>query len=165
VLPFENASQNPQDEFFSFGVAEELIYALDRLPGLEVKARTSTWQFAGSNVSAQQVADSIGATTVLAGRVRRTGDDVRVSVELVRGSDGAILWQDRFEGTVGDLFETRGRIAEGIAGTLQIRLEADEAAPVEVRTGSSEAYDHFLRGRYNLALRNVPAIEDGIRSF
>lgn len=165
VLPFENASRDPDDEFFSRGVAEELIYALDRLPGLEVKARTSTWQFAGSTVSAQQVADSIGATSVLAGRVRRSGDDVRISVELVRGSDGGVLWQDRFEGTVDDLFETQGRIAEAIAGTLQIRLEADEDAPVEIATGNGEAYEHFLRGRYGLALRNPSAIEAAIRSF
>lgn len=165
VLPFENVGLSPEDEFFSHGIAEELIYALDRLPGLEVKARTSTWQFAGSNVSAQQVADSIDASSVLAGRVQRTGGDVRISVELVRGSDGAILWQDRFLGTVDDLFDTQAQIAEAIAGTLQIRLEADEAASIDFGTESSEAYDHFLRGRYNLALRNVPAIEAAIRNF
>jgi len=165
VLPFENASPDPNNEFFSQGIAEELIYALDRLPGLEVKARSTTWQFAGSRASAQQVADSIDATSVLAGRVQRSGDDVRIAVELVRGSDGGVLWQDRFEGTVDDVIETQGRIAEAIAGALQIRLEADEAVAVEAGTGSPEAYDHYLRGRYNLAQRNVPAIRDGIGDF
>lgn len=165
VLPFENIGANADDEFFSQGIAEELIYALDRLPGLEVKARSSTWQFAGSNVSAQQVADSIAATSVLAGRVQRSGDDVRISVELVRGSDGGLLWQDRFESTVDDLFETQARIAGAIAGILQIRMDADQRVPARVTTGSSEAYDHFLRGRYNLALRSAPAIEDAIRGF
>lgn len=164
VLPFENAGLDPDDDFFSQGVAEELIYSLDRLPGLEVKARTSTWQFAGSSISAQQIADSIDATAVLAGRVQRSGDEVRIAVELVRGSDGGVLWQDRFEGTVDDVFETQGRIAEAIAGTLQIRLEADAFSP-QADTRSAEAYDHYLRGRYHLAQRNVPAIRDGIRDF
>ncbi len=164
ILPFENASPDPDNEFFSHGIAEELIYALGKIPDLDVKARSSTWQFAGSSISAQQVADSIGATSILAGRVRRSGDAVDIAIELVGGADGDVIWTDRFEGSVDDIFETQARIAEEIAGALQVRLAADGAS-AGPRTIDSEAYDHFLRGRYNLALRTRPSILEAVRNF
>jgi TolB-like protein len=88
-FPLVASLPDPDNEYFSDGLAEALIDALNRIPGLEAAPRTSTWQFKGANLPAQTIADSIGVSAVLAGSVRRAGDDIRISIELVSGKDGA----------------------------------------------------------------------------
>jgi serine/threonine-protein kinase len=165
VLPFVNSSPDADYEYFSDGIAEELISAIGQMPGVHVAARTSTWQFKGSNLPAQQIADSISVSSVLAGSVRRRGEDVRISAELVNGTDGELLWSNQFEVTVDDLFEAETQIATAIADALQIRLTADEVAQAGRQPRNAQAYDHYLRGRYSLALRTIPGIQEAIGHF
>ncbi|MDX1395232.1 MAG: hypothetical protein R3195_12620 [Gemmatimonadota bacterium] len=164
VLPFANTSADPDNEYFSDGLAEALIDALNRIPGLEASPRTSTWQFKGVNLPAQTIADSIGVSAVLAGSVRRAGNDVRISVELVSGDDGRSLWSGRYDATLDDLFATQDRISSEIAGALQVRFVVDDELP-EARTASSRAYDHYLLGRFNMAQRTIETLTAAIDNF
>jgi len=164
VLPFENSSPDPEDEYLSDGIAEEIIVALRRVPGVDVAARTSSWQFKGTNPSPRQVADSIGVSSVVAGTVRRSGGDVRITVELI-SADGRPLWSDQYEVMVDDLFATQDRISESIANALQIRFTADERAAGDDGETDPAAYDHYLRGRYNLALRSLSGFYEAIDDF
>ncbi|MDX1395026.1 MAG: protein kinase [Gemmatimonadota bacterium] len=159
VLPFANTNLGPEGEYLSDGIAEDLIQALRRLPNLDVAAQTSTWQFKGANLSAPQVADSIGVAAVLAGRVRRTTDGFRITCELVRGSNGEVIWSSQYDAEAGGLFDTHDAIVEAMAGALQVRVSADDLLSTRIRSSNPTAYDRFMRGRHHLALRGRPDLD------
>ena len=163
VVPFENSSPDSDDQYLSDGLAEAVIVALRSIPDIDVAARSSSWQFKGSNAPPRVVADSLGVSSVVAGTLRRSGDEVRITVELV-AADGEPLWSEQFQVTVDDLFATQDRISRSIANTFRIRLTEDQRSDNR-RPENPEAYNLYLRGRYNLALRTVPAILEATRNF
>jgi eukaryotic-like serine/threonine-protein kinase len=144
VLPFANMSQNADDEFFSDGLAEEIINALVQVPGLKVIARTSAFAFKGKNEDIRKIAETLGVTNVLEGSVRRAGSRVRVTAQLIHAHDGTHLWSQRYDRELADIFAVQDEIAAAIAGALKLKLSA---AP-ERRMPSMPAYEAYLRYRY-----------------
>jgi TolB-like protein len=115
VLPFANISRDPDDEYFSDGLAEEIINQLAQIPGLKVIARTSAFAFKGQHTDIRKIADALGVTTVLEGSVRRSGTRIRVTAQLIAAADGAHLWSQRYDRELADVFDVQDDIAEAIA--------------------------------------------------
>ena len=144
VLPFANMSQSADDEFFSDGLAEEIINALVQVPGLKVIARTSAFAFKGKNEDIRKSAETLGVTNVLEGSVRRAGSRIRVTAQLILAHDGTHLWSQRYDRELADIFAVQDEIAAAIAGALKLKLSP---AP-ERRMPSLPAYEAYLRYRY-----------------
>jgi TolB-like protein/Tfp pilus assembly protein PilF len=156
VLPFVNASNNPEEQYFSDGISEEIINALARLPGLHVAARTSSFQFAGSRGGAElvDIARQLGVETLVEGSVRRAGDAVRVTANLINAEDGFQMWSESFDRKMTDIFAIQDEIAGAIAAALHVRLVKDGSLEPSVpRTASIDAYNLYLLGRYHLEKR------------
>jgi eukaryotic-like serine/threonine-protein kinase len=144
VLPFENLSGDAENEYFSDGLAEEIINALTRVRGLKVIARTSAFAFKGKHEDVRQIARALGVTNVLEGGVRKAGRRIRVTAQLISAGDGSHVWSDRFDRELEDVFAVQDEIASAITGALQVRLSA-ESAPPKRRTPDLPAYEEYLK--------------------
>lgn len=151
VLPFADMSPEGDQEYFSDGMSEELIDALTKIPGLRVTARTSSFQFKGERRDIRDVGRALGVTHVVEGSVRKSGDRLRITAQLVDTTDGYHLWSQRYDRDLRDIFEIQDEIACSIARELKIRLADPTAALERPRTENLEAYDFYLRGRVCLA--------------
>jgi TolB-like protein/Flp pilus assembly protein TadD len=151
VLPFADMSPESDQEYFSDGMSEELIDALTKIPGLRVTARTSSFQFKGERRDIREVGRALGVTHVLEGSVRKSGDRLRITAQLVDTTDGYHLWSERYDRDLSDIFEIQDEIAASIVSELRIRLADPSAALERPRTDNLEAYDHYLRARVCLA--------------
>jgi serine/threonine-protein kinase len=147
VLPFANMSRDADDEYFSDGLAEEIINALTQIAGLKVIARTSAFAFKGKNEDIRKIAEALGVTNVLEGSVRRAGTRLRVTAQLIHAADGTHLWSQRYDRELTDVFAVQDEIAAAIAAALQVKLtgKAITARPYEPNLS---AYEAFLRGRH-----------------
>jgi len=143
VLPFANLSRDADDDYFSDGLAEEIINALTRVPGLKVIARTSAFAFKGKNEDIRRIAHTLGVTHLLEGSVRRAGGRVRVTAQLIHAADGAHRWSQRYDREMSDIFAVQDDIAAAIAGALKLQL----APASERRMPSLPAYEAYLRYR------------------
>ena len=144
VLPFADMSPGKDHEWFSDGVAEEIINALTHVPGLVVIARTSAFAFKGKNEDIRRIAETLGVAHVLEGSVRRAGSRVRVTAQLITAANGSHLWSERFDREMADVFAVQDEIASAIAATLQVKLAG---APATHRryTPTLPAYEAFLK--------------------
>ena len=149
ILPFSNLTSDPENEYLGVGLAEELINAVSRFGGVKVIARTSSFSFRGRNMEVPQIAQILGVRNVLEGSVRRAGDRVRVTVQLVSAKDGSHLWAQRFDRRMTDILDLQDEIAASIAGALQLRLLGNHSKAVR-RVGNIEAYELNLAGRVHL---------------
>jgi serine/threonine-protein kinase len=157
VLPFRNMSADPQNEYFSDGMTEEIISALSAIEALRVASRTSSFAFKGRDEDVRQIGAALGVRTVLEGSVRQAGRKIRITAQLVDVSDGYHLWSDKYDREIEDIFAVQDEIARAIAGTLKVRLlPAEEARLTERATGDVEAYNHYLKGRYHFNRREPP---------
>jgi len=148
VLPFANLSGDPAQDYFSDGLSEELIDALARLGSLQVVARTSSFQFKGQRPDSALIGAKLGVAYLLDGSVRREGDTVRVSSELVTASTGFTRWSQTFERKLTDVFAVQDGISRDVAQALELRLVGPDAAALSRGgTESAEAYDAYLKGR------------------
>jgi TolB-like protein/tRNA A-37 threonylcarbamoyl transferase component Bud32/Tfp pilus assembly protein PilF len=147
VLPFANISGDPEQEYFSDGLTEEIINALVRIPGLRVIARTSAFAFKGRNTDVRRIAETLGVSNVLEGSVRRSGKRIRVIAELITAADGSHLWSERFDRELADVFEMQDEISESIARTLQAKL-TPESAPRPRYVPKLAAHEALLRAWY-----------------
>jgi eukaryotic-like serine/threonine-protein kinase len=146
VLPFANMSGDKENEYFSDGLAEEIINELTHLPGLKVIARTSAFAFKGKNEDIRVIAEKLGVTKVLEGSVRRSGDRMRVTAQLISAADGTHMWSERYDRPVADVFAIQDEIAQEIAKALQMKMAAKKAV-LRAYTPPLQAYEAFLRGR------------------
>jgi len=147
VLPFANTGGDPDNEFFSDGITEEIISALTRVPGLDVVARTSAFAFKGKSLDVRTIGGQLGVTAVLEGSVRRVGKRIRVTAQLVNVADGFQLWSERYDREVEDIFAIQDEISQTIAATLTEQLVPRTAV---VRAEPDvEAYTLYLKGRYH----------------
>jgi TolB-like protein/Flp pilus assembly protein TadD len=151
VLPFADMSPEGDQEYFSDGMSEELIDALTKIPGLRVTARTSSFQFKGERRDIREVGQVLGVTHVLEGSVRKAGDRLRITAQLVDTTDGYHLWSERYDRDLDDIFQVQDEIARSIARELKVRLADPTAALERPRTDNLEAYDYYLRARVCLA--------------
>jgi serine/threonine protein kinase len=148
VLPFVNRSPNPDDEYFSDGLSEELISALSKLEGLKVTARSSAFQFRGQDVDVREVGRKLGVETVLEGSVRVAGNRLRITAQLIDCSNGYQLWSERYDGEMKDIFDTQDEIAQAITGALRVELgSGSDVRLVKRGTDDADAYHLYLRGR------------------
>jgi adenylate cyclase len=148
VLPFVNMTHDPEDEYFSDGLAEELINALNQIEKLRVASRTSAFAFRGRNEDIRGIGEKLNVQTVLEGSVRRMGKRLRVHAHLVNVADGYHLWSQNYDRQLEDVFEIQDEIAASIAGALRVILSDSEKRALErVPTEDVEAYDLYLRGR------------------
>jgi len=148
VLPFVNMSGDPEQEYFSDGMTEDLITDLSKISGLFVIARNSTFVYKGKPVKIRQVAEELGVRYVLEGSVRRAGDQVRINAQLVDSTTGQHLWAERYDGSMRDVFSLQDKINQKITAALAVKLTAGEKALVTQKgTNDPAAYEEFLRGR------------------
>ncbi len=165
VLPFENVNRDSTTDYFSDGMAEELISALGRLRGLRVASRTSTFAMKGQIGGLADVGKKLGVQTVLEGSVRRYGDQVRVSARLVDVARDSTLWGAEYTNELKNVLFVQDTIARAIVSALSIALGETGTGLSRPHSGDPEAYDAYLRGRYFLGRRNPASIATAIRSF
>lgn len=150
VLPFANLSTDQDNEYFSDGLAEEIINALTRVPGLRVTARTSAFAFRGRKEDARKIGEILGVGAILEGSVRRAGNRIRVAAQLIDARDGYHLWSEQYDRKMMDIFALQDQISQAIVGQLKAQLGG--AGPLLVRKAANiEAYDAYLKGRYHYA--------------
>jgi len=148
VLPFVNMSSDRENEYFSDGLAEELIAVLSKIEGLRVASRTSAFAFKGRNEDVRKIGEQLGVRTVLEGSVRKAGSRLRISAQLVNVTDGYQLWSETYDRQLEDLFAIQDEIARSIAQALRLILsEKDRRNLKRVVTGDVRAYEYYLRGR------------------
>jgi TolB-like protein len=155
VLPFVNMSEDPSNEYFSDGLSEEILNSLSRIPRLYVPARTSSFQFKGDDLDVVRVASELGVATVLEGSVRKSGNRIRVTAQLINGVDGYQLWSQTYDRELADIFAIQSEIADAIASALKIQLTAQQklAATQAPPTSNLDAYEAYLLGRFELNKR------------
>lgn len=146
VLPFANMSGDSEQEYFSDGLTEEIINALAQIPGLKVIARTSAFAFKGQNIDVRRIAETLGVAHVLEGSVRKSGNRVRMTAQLIAAADGSHLWSERYDAELADIFAVQDATATAIAGALQLKL----AVGPRKHTPALPAYEEFLRARHHL---------------
>ncbi len=147
VLPFQNLSADPKQEYFADGMVEEVTTALSRVRWLFVIARNSSFTYKGRAVDVKQVGRDLGVRYVLEGSVRKAGSRLRITAQLIDASNGAHLWADRFGGTLEDIFDLQDQVAASVVGAITPRLEQAEIERAAHKpTESLDAYDYFLRG-------------------
>ncbi len=161
VLAFENLSDDKANEYFSDGISEELLNVLAKIPGLKVSARTSAFYFKGKEVPIPEIAQKLGVAYVVEGSVRKSGDKVRITAQLIKAADGFHVWSDTFTRDLKDIFAVQDEIAGLIAQQLQIKLGATKAA----RAVDPEAHRFMLEGRYFLTPRTTAGFEQAERAF
>jgi adenylate cyclase len=163
VLPFANISGDPEQEYFADGMVEEIITALSRIRWLFVIARNSTFTYKGQAVDVKQVGRELGVRYVLEGSVRKGGNRVRITAQLINAVSGTHLWADRFDGSLEDVFELQDKVASGVAGVIEPTLQAAETARSANRpTSDLTAYDLYLRG-YAMVLSSARQIPEALR--
>ncbi len=147
VLPFNNMSDDPLQEYFSDGISEDIITDLSKISGLIVIARNSSFTYKGKSVNAQQIGRALRVRYLLEGSVRKAGDQVRINAQLIDASTGHHLWADRYDGDMSDIFALQDRITSKIIFALSLKLTASEQkALADKGTDNIEAYDAFLKG-------------------
>jgi len=149
VLPFVNMSPDPENEYFGDGLAEELINALTQLKRLHVAARTSAFRFRGRETDIREIGQQLNVSTILEGSVRKAGNRLRITAQLINIADGYHLWSERYDREMEDIFTIQDEITAAIIDQLKVRLVKKEGEPLVKRyTENLEAYSLYLKGRY-----------------
>jgi adenylate cyclase len=166
VLPFVNMSDDKENEYFSDGISEEILNLLVKLPKLRVASRTSTFAFKGKDMSIPEVARHVGVETVLEGSIRRAGDRVRITAQLIDAATDSHLWSDTYDRELKDVFAIQDDIAQSIADALEMTLTPKERRSIQnVATADTGAYDYYLRGRSYMYTMTQRDYEHAINMF
>jgi TolB-like protein/Tfp pilus assembly protein PilF len=166
VLPFVNMSTDAENEFFSDGISEEILNVLASIPDLKVAARTSAFAYKGTNTKISQIARELGVNHVLEGSVRKSGNQVRVTAQLIKADDGFHLWSANYDRELTNIFAIQDEIAGSIADALKVSLKLESNAAGNL-TGTSniEAYEHYLKGMSLWYQRTVDSLYGSIDEF
>jgi serine/threonine-protein kinase len=149
VLPFVNMSADKNDEYLSDGVSEELITALSKITGLQVKARTSSFAFKGKNEDIQKIGELLHVSHLLEGSVAKAGNKLRITAQLIQASDGNHEWSDTYDREMQDIFAVRSEVAQQVADTLKVRLLGEDKRKIDKKpTENLEAYNLYRQGRF-----------------
>jgi adenylate cyclase len=160
VLPFVDMSENHDQEYFSDGLSEELIDHLTNAPGLKVIARTSSFQFKGKNEDMRVIAQKLGVANLLEGSVRKSGDDVRITVQLIRATDGTHIWSQIYDRNFSAIFKIQDEIARTVADSLRVALQSNDSH--EGRPANTQAYNRLLEGDFFARRNTKPDTEHAI---
>ncbi len=150
VLPFVNMSNDPDQEYFSDGISEELLNLLAKIPSFRVVGRTSSFAFKGRSEDLRLIGESLGVESILEGSVRKSGDRVRITAQLVKTDDGFHLWSETYDRTLDDIFAVQDDIASAVVRELKLTLlgEVPQIAGADRGIDSADAYNAYLRGLY-----------------
>ena len=168
VLPFANMSGDPDNEYFSDGITDDIIGALTQVRGLRVAARASAFSYKGKNEDLATIGRTLGVTTVLQGSVRKAGNKVRVTAQLMNARDGFQLWSERYDRSLDDIFAIQDEIARNIVEHMQSALGLKDETKSELvarPTDDLQAYELFLRGREAVQQRTPPSMRRGLEFF
>jgi TolB-like protein len=161
VLPFTNLSSDQENEYFGDDLAEEILNALSHIPELHVAARSSSFSFKNKGMSVSEIAERLRVATVLEGSVRRAADRLRITVQLIDAKTGYHIWSERFDRQLSDIFEIQDETAGAIAQRLKVTLGSVDTRP----TANIEAYEFYLRGRYEWHQRSPTTTRAAIKDF
>ena len=166
VLPFSNLSPEKEQEYFCDGLSEEIINALSHIRGLRVVARTSAFAFKGKEIDIREVGEKLNVGAVLEGSVRKSGQRLRITAQLVNVEDGYHLWSGQFDREMKDIFDIQAEISLTIVDHLKLKLLKDEKEKILKRyTEDHEAYDYYLKGRYFWYQRYERGMQRGLQYF
>lgn len=167
VLPFTDMSPGHDQEYFADGMAEELLNALSRIPGLKVTGRSSSFAFKNRDVDLRSIAQQLGVTHILEGSVRTSGNQLRVTAQLINAEDGFQLWTQEFDGDLSDIFVVQDEISSQVVAGLKLHIGSSGSAglPKFPKTGNMQAYDEYLLGRFHLARRTPQSILQANNAF
>jgi serine/threonine-protein kinase len=166
VLPLLNESGDPNDEYFSDGLSEELIAALAQVRGLKVIGRSSSFRFKGKKQDSKVIGEKLGVSTLLEGTVRKQGDKVRIVAELVNAADGTELWTRTFDRELKDIFAVQAEIAEAVATSLELTVLGTQDKPAKnAATKSVEAHNAYLQGHFYFARGNLEDYRKSVGFF
>ena len=166
ILPFANMSPDPNDEYFADGITEELISTMSNIAGLQVISRTSVMHFKKTSKTMNEIARDLSAGSILEGSVRRAGDKVRVTVQLIDSNTDTHLWAQKYDRTLEDIFAIQSDISTNIADSLKVRLLTNEKERIQkVTTSSADAHLLYLKGRYYWNERTKEGLERALEYF
>ena len=166
VLPFQNMSGDPEQEYFADGMVEDITTALSRIKWLFVIARNSSFTFKGKAVDIKQVGRELGVRYVLEGSVRKAGNRVRITGQLIDAAIGTHLWADRFDGDLDDIFELQDKVTEAVVSAISPKLRQVEFERANRKpTANLTAYDYYLRGSSVISQRNNEVLADALVLF
>jgi TolB-like protein/class 3 adenylate cyclase/Flp pilus assembly protein TadD len=166
VLPFVNLSENPEQEYFTDGMTDDLITDLSKISGLFVIARNSAFTYKGKTVKIRQVAEELGVRYVLEGSVRKVDKRVRINAQLIDAATGGHLWAERYDGVIDDVLNLQDRITGKIVAALAVKLKAGEQEQIaQKHTDNIAAYDAFLQGRSHYVRRTPDDFAAAVRYF
>jgi eukaryotic-like serine/threonine-protein kinase len=163
VLPFTNMSSDAENEFFADGMTEEIINALTQIEELRVVARTSAFSFKGKQIDLRTVGESLNVTTILEGSVRKSGNRLRITAQLINVADGYHLWSERYDRELQDIFEVQDEISKTIANRLKVTLGGGRQEPLlKAGTKNLEAYQLYLKGRFYMNKRTPDGFREAV---
>jgi len=166
VLPFEDYSENADQEYFSRGIAEEILNLLAKTRGLRVAARTSSFAFANSDIDIRDIGKKLNVDNVLEGSIRKSGDKIRITAQLIKIEDGYHLWSETYDRDYSDIFKIQDEISAAITSSLKVQLLGETKQQLEAeRTHNMDAYSAYLIGKERLALLGKDNIEAAIKKF
>mgnify|MGYP000719466051 CR=1 FL=1 len=165
VLPFVNMSTDPENEYFSDGITEEIINALVKVEGLRVTSRTSSFAFKGKNEDIRNIGEQLGVSSLLEGSVRKAGNRVRVTAQLINTNDGYHVFSEVYDRNLEDIFEVQDELSRRIANLLRERFLGEDTPLVRRPTDNMEAYNLYLRGTHSWNQWTPQGVRDGIRFF
>ncbi len=165
VLPFTDMSPKGDQEYFSDGIAEEILNVLAKIPGLKVAGRTSSFKFKGQNENLQLIAEQLNVDHILEGSVRKDGTRIRVTVQLIAADDGFHLWSETYDRELVDIFAIQDEISAAVAEAMKIQLGTGDDTAVVQRVSNAEAYSLYLRGRQFLHARGTENLQKAGKIF
>ena len=167
VLPFENLSRDPDNTYFADGIQDEILTRLSKIADLKVISRTSTQHYKSAPENLPEIARQLGVAHILEGRVQKSGDAVRVNVQLIKAASDSHLWADTFDRKLTDIFSVESEMAKAIADQLRVKLTGQEEQVIAAKpTDSPEAHDAYLRGlAYSLKTIDTPANSQGAQKY
>mgnify|MGYP001812728918 CR=1 FL=1 len=165
VLPFDNMSNDPDQEYFSDGIAEELLNALAKLKNLRVAARTSSFAFKGQNQNITEIGNKLNVDTMLEGSVRKSGTRLRITAQLIDVENGYHLWSETYDRELTDVFAIQDELTAAIVSALKVHLGVGEQARSATATNNWEAYDLYLKGLHAIRQRTDSSVAAAIKYF
>jgi TolB-like protein/Tfp pilus assembly protein PilF len=164
VLPFVNMSGDPKEDYFSDGITEEILNALAQVPALKVAARTSAFAFKGKDEDLRKVGDILGVATVLEGSVQKSGDEVRITAQLIDTRSGYHLWSEKYDRKLTNIFAVEDEISKAITDKLQVQLAGGNGSAIAQKGVDPRAHDFYLRGLPLIAARG-PGLREAVADF
>ena len=166
MLPLVNLSADPEQEYFCDGIAEDIINGLTQVTGMRVAARTSAFAFKGKDDDMREIGKRLDVDTLLEGSVRKAGNRIRVTAQLINVADGYHLWSERYDRKLTDVFAIQDEIAMNIVRALEVELTSKEKRAIEkVSTRNVDAYEFYLRGRQSFYMFSQRSLIHAIEMF